>query len=238
MQFDMESEQKESRSRFYDQQARDRMSLIKGGLRILCAPLILRKGSVHDIVGITGFSRCQVYTQRRLMRYSGELPALTPQALHDMKVEAYKPKPISGTPEYNDEQIGFTLARRLIDAGFIARDTTMWGRVYSLYERYGRVMPADFATRIRLEAFLVVHQQWRKGDQLTLIRFGEALKTTNPALLQDTALKAEHQFIIDAIEIEYPTRRMNYLFDSYRQKRVLASPVGGGPVEFVLRPTT
>ena len=214
-----------------EQEVLNRRSLAHGSIRILCAPLIIRGGSVYEVWGITGLSRRQIYEQRRALRANGQLPPVTPEYLNDIYGEAYRKKPQPGTEAYKDEQKRFALASRLIGLGFIAHETTQWERLHALYQSHQGTMPDDFATRLRLEAFLVVHEQARRGNQRPLIRFGEALQVTNPALFQDPELRAEHQFIMAAVAAEESLCPANHRCGSGRQKLVLVYPEGGGPVE-------
>lgn len=225
----MSVEQTESQHRL-SQQARDRMSLARGGIRIFCAPLVLRRGSVYYISGITGYSKKQIYNQTRIFRADGQLPPVTAQSLHDIQVEARRKKPKPGTSEYEAEQRRFAVARGLMKAGFIDRELTYWDRLHALYQRHQRPMPDDFATKIRSEAFLVVHQQWRRRNQQPLRLFGRVLKEADPSLFQDAGLRAEHQFIMVAVAAEHGEGSQT------RVPQVVTSimiPAGGGIVEVV-----
>lgn len=224
----MTVEQTESQKRL-SQQTRDRISLARGGIQIFCAPLILRRGSVYDILGITGYSKKQIYNQTRFFRADGQLPPVTAQSLHDIQ-EARRKKPKPGTDEYEAEQRRFAVARGLMKAGFIARETTQWDRLHALYQRHQRPMPDDFATKIRSEAFLVVHEQWRRRNQEPLRLFGRVLKAADPSLFQDLKLRAEHQFIMEAVTAEHGEVRQIGV------PQVVTSimiPAGGGVVEVV-----
>lgn len=225
----MTVEQTESQKRM-SQQARDSMSLARGGIQIFCAPLILRHGSVYDISGITGYSKYQIYEQTRFFRADGQLPPATVQSLHDIQVEAHKKKPKPDTDEYEVEQKRFAVARGLTKAGFIARETTKWHRLHALYQRHQRPLPDDFATKIRSEAFLVVHEQWRRGNQEPLGLFGRVLQEADPSLFQDLKLRAEHQFIMAAVAAEHGEVRQ---IGGPQVVTSIMIPAGGGVVEVV-----
>lgn len=229
MQFDMATEQTELTGR-KSIEYRNKLSRARGGILILGAPLVLRHGSVHDIAGIIGITRREASSLTARMRRTGELPSLTPQALHDIKVESYKPKPDRDTPEYNAQQTRFALVKRLLEAGLIDRETTYWDRVHQIFgEGYNKPMLEDFASWFRREAFLKVREQFIRGDRNPLSLFEDAIEKTDPALFEDPNVRKEHEFIRRATQ--------SSASQAAKQKGVaFAIPPEGGVIEIVSAP--
>lgn len=215
---------------------RNKLSQARGGLLIFGAPLVLRGGSVYDIagiIGITGITRRRISSLTARMRGLGELPPLTPQALHDIKVESYKPRPARETPEHEAQKKRFELARRLMEAGLIARETTYWDRVHQMFEGYRKPKLEDFASWIRREAFLVAREQFKTGDRGPLSLFEDAIDKTDPALFEDPNVRAEHKFIIQPVAAEHTNHQGTKLKSG---GVAFAIPPEGGVIEVVRAP--
>lgn len=134
-----------------------KMSEIQGGISNTCLPLLLRGGSIPDIVAITKFEYAQVERVVTNARRKGTLPRPTEKQTRIAKSKALRGKP-RHTQGRNYTKIDIKrqeIAKKLLDSGLITENLTYWNKLHELYAHYRRKLPRGFTRQIHLEGMLV-----------------------------------------------------------------------------------
>lgn len=141
----------------HTEEYRNKVSRERGGVRIRALPLLLRGGSVEEVVQITGLRHEQVSNFITDARRSGILPRPTKEQESEAKRRAHlgRPKRGHGRKYEESQRKQFAFIGKLLEADLIPQYLTNWEALGRFYQKGNRTLPDSFAERLRLEVFFV-----------------------------------------------------------------------------------
>ena len=124
-------------------------------------------------------------------------------------------------------------ARMLLSDGLIPEDCSGWRQMQNLYEKSGRILPENFAVKLRLEFFYQAVKRGREGDNSLLILYKNLGEKVDSEWF-DESLAGEEDFISIFVQNDLIGLREDELGlfridnDGNRWRQPIASGENGG----------
>jgi hypothetical protein len=173
---------------FSDLSARLEVSNRKNGIMQIGLILFSRGASVSEVMEYTGENdRRKIENCLVRLRAAGLVPKPTSEETREAKRKAHKGK--SKIQHDNlaqlseDDQKVKMLSKKFIEAGLLNGNTFYWDKLYEIYQKAGREMPASVAEKLRYEVYIKVLMTYRNGGKELrekYVKMGKEVFPDNP----------------------------------------------------------